>query len=57
MKETRYWIPSSAEPECVLWKIQCVPGTNRGMKHENTNTFLKNSNMPKHKTVARGELT
>ena len=57
MKETGYWIPSSAEPECVLWKIQFVPGTNPGMKYENTKTFLWNSNMPKHKTVARGEFT
>ena len=57
MKETTYWISSSAEPHSILWKIQVIPDTSPGITHKNLNTILKNPDIHKQKTSTRGGFT
>jgi hypothetical protein len=57
MKETKTWISSSAEPACILWKMQVIPDTVPGITHENLKSFLRNPNMYKQETATRGGFT
>ncbi len=57
MKETTYWISSSAEPQSILWKIQFIPETSPDIVRKNLKTILKNADIHKQKTPTRGGFT